>query len=152
MKLEEQEYVDCIDINYAYKLAKRLEQYRTNEVLGYRTAGSGAEAAAGEMLRAEMEAIGFKNVRKDEIHLDSWEFEKAVLRYCDLEGLEHECQLGAYQTNFYTEGFEEFPVVYVGKGTASDYAGLDVTGKLVLADINQREEWWISYPVYEAHV
>lgn len=152
MKLEEQEYVDCIDINYAYKLAKRLEQYRTNEVLGYRTAGSGAEAAAGEMLRAEMEAIGFKNVRKDEIHLDSWEFEKAVLRYCDLEGLEHECQLGAYQTNFHTEGFEEFPVVYVGKGTASDYAGLDVTGKLVLADINQREEWWISYPVYEAHV
>ena len=25
-------------------------------------------------------------------------------------------------------------------------------GKLVLVDINQRDEWWISYPVYQAHL
>ena len=23
-------------------------------------------------------------------------------------------------------------------------------GKLVLVDINQRDEWWINYPVYQA--
>lgn len=25
-------------------------------------------------------------------------------------------------------------------------------GKLVLIEINQREEWWINYPVYQAHL
>lgn len=42
--------------------------------------------------------------------------------------------------------------MYLGKGTAADYEGKDVTGKLVLVDINQRDEWWINYPVYQAHL
>ena len=58
--------------------------------------------------------------------------------------------VGAYQTQFDTHGPREFSVVYVGKGTARDYEGLDVRGKLVLADINQRDEWWINFPVYQA--
>lgn len=152
MSREEEEYLAAVDTEYAYRLAKRLEEFKTNEVLGYRTAGSLAERATGDLLMAEMEAIGFKRVRKYEISVDSWEFKKAVLRYCDREGREHVCQLGAYQTDFHTDGFENFSVAYVGKGTAADYEGVDVTGKLVLAEINQREEWWISYPVYEAHV
>ena len=31
-------------------------------------------------------------------------------------------------------------------------AELDIEGKLVLIDINQREEWWINYPAYQAHL
>lgn len=31
-----------------------------------------------------------------------------------------------------------------------DYEGLDVTGKIVLVDINQRDDWWITYPMLEA--
>ena len=42
--------------------------------------------------------------------------------------------------------------MYLGKGTEADYEGTDVTGKLVLVDINQRDEWWINYPVYQAHL
>lgn len=42
--------------------------------------------------------------------------------------------------------------MYLGKGTEADYEGKDVTGKLVLVDINQRDEWWINYPVYQAHL
>ena len=60
--------------------------------------------------------------------------------------------MGAYQTNFETDGFETYDLVYVGRGTASDYEGLNVRGKLVLADINQRDEWWINYPVYQAYL
>ena len=63
-----------------------------------------------------------------------------------------EIQLGAYQTTFVTEGPKEFSLMYLGKGTAADYEGKDVTGKLVLVDINQRDEWWINYPVYQAHL
>lgn len=37
-------------------------------------------------------------------------------------------------------------------GKEADYDGVDVTGCLVMVDINQRDEWWINYPVYQAHL
>ena len=141
-----------LDIDYSYHLAKRMEQFRTNPVLGYRSAGSRAEFETGEMLKQEMEAIGLFDVRKDAIKVDGWEFKKAVLSYTAEDGSRHEIQLGAYQTTFVTEGPKEFSLMYLGKGTAADYEGKDVTGKLVLVDINQRDEWWINYPVYQAHL
>lgn len=38
------------------------------------------------------------------------------------------------------------------KERKKDYEGREVQGKLVLVDINQRDEWWINYPVYQAHL
>ena len=64
------------DTGYSYSLAKRMEKYRTNPVLGYRTAGSRAEFETGEMLVREMESLGLSDVHKDRICVDSWEFEK----------------------------------------------------------------------------
>ena len=147
----EQQYIASLDIEASYNLAKQMEAYRTNPVLGYRPAGSKAEFETGEMLRSYMEDLGLSNVRKDEIKVDGWEFEKAVLAYADAAGERQEVQLGAYQTDFVTKGAETFQVVYVGKGGEKDYADKDVTGKIVLAEINQRDEWWINFPVYQAH-
>ena len=147
----EQQYIASLDIEASYNLAKQMEAYRTNPVLGYRPAGSKAEFETGEMLKSYMEDLGLSNVRKDEIKVDGWEFEKAVLAYADAAGERQEVQLGAYQTEFVTEGAETFQVVYVGKGGEKDYADKDVTGKIVLAEINQRDEWWINFPVYQAH-
>lgn len=147
----EQQYIASLDIEASYNLAKQMEAYRTNPVLGYRPAGSKAEFETGEMLKSYMEDLGLSNVRKDEIKVDGWEFEKAVLAYADAAGERQEVQLGAYQTDFVTKGAETFQVVYVGKGGEKDYADKDVTGKIVLADINQRDEWWINFPVYQAH-
>lgn len=152
MREEEKRYEACLDIEYSYKLAKRLEHYKTNPWLGYRTAGSQAELHTGDMLKQEMEKIGLSHVRKDPICLDSWDFHHCIIRYQDKKGEIIQCHLGAYQTNFHTDGWQTFPMVYVGKGTARDYEGLDVSGKLVMAQINQREEWWISFPVYQAYV
>ena len=42
--------------------------------------------------------------------------------------------------------------MYLGKGTETDYQGKNVRDKLVLVEINQRDEWWINYPVYQAHL
>ena len=147
----EQQYIESLDIEASYNLAKKMEAYRTNPVLGYRPAGSKAEFETGEMLKSYMEDLGLSNVRKDEIKVDGWEFEKAVLAYADAAGERKEVQLGAYQTDFVTKGAETFQVVYVGKGGEKDYADKDVTGKIVLAEINQRDEWWINFPVYQAH-
>ena len=38
------------DTGYSYCLVRRMEQYRTNPVLGYRTAGSGAEFETNKAL------------------------------------------------------------------------------------------------------
>lgn len=144
--------IQNIDIDYSYRLAKRMEEFRSNPVLGYRPAGSKAEFETGEMLKAEMERIGLSRVTKDAVTVDGWEFRKAVLSFTDRSGTKASVQLGAYQTTLVTDGAELCPLIYLGKGTEKDYEGKDVTGKLVLVDINQRDEWWINYPVYQAHL
>ena len=150
MEKTEANYLEALDIGYSYDLAKKLERFRSNPVLGYRTAGSVAERQAGQFLAREMERIGFSDVSCDRIDVDAWEFERAELTVEEAGRAPHHFQLGAYQTHFVTDGPESFQLVDVGRGTAADYEGLDVTGKLVLASINQREEWWINYPVYQA--
>ena len=75
--------ISYIDTDWSYQLAKRMEKEKTNSVLGYRTAGSDAETATGEMLYKEMEQIGLKDVTKDRFTLDGWEFKKAVLKFTD---------------------------------------------------------------------
>ena len=146
--------LDSADVNYSYRLAKELETIRSNPVLGYRSAGSQAEHEAGELIFERMKEAGFANVRKDKIDVDSWEFKRAVIK-AGACGAERELQLGAYQTNFVTEGYESMQIVDAGKGTLEDYEelerlGISVEGKLVMAEINQREEWWINFPVYQA--
>ena len=141
-----------LDIKYSYELAKRMEQFRSHPTLGYRPAGSKAEFATGEMLKAEMEHLGLSDVTKDAVTVDGWEFHKATLCYTDTAGEKVSVELGAYQTTFVTEGPQNFSLMYLGKGTEKDYRGKDVRGKLVLVEINQRDEWWINYPVYQAHL
>ena len=146
------EYLAGLDISYSYRLAKKMEEIRSNPALGYRTAGSRAEFLTGKMLEEEMGRIGLPEVRRDEIRTDAWEFQKAELAFEEEDGTKRTVQLGAYQTDFCTGGPKAFPLVYAGKGTLEDYRGLDVTGRLVLVEINQRDEWWINYPVYQAHL
>ena len=148
----EETYLKAVDIGYSYRLAKKMEEFKSNPVLGYRTAGSKAEFDTGEFLKEEMKRIGLSDIHKDELCLDSWEFEKAVMRFTDRAGKKHEFQLGAYQTEFVTDGWKDYPLVYAGRGKEADYDGVDVTGCLVMVDINQRDEWWINYPVYQARL
>ena len=151
MKIQEA-YLDSLDISYSYRLAKKMEEIRSNPALGYRTAGSEAELLTGRMLEEEMKRIGLPCVYRDEIQTDAWEFTKAQLSYEEEDGTKRTALLGAYQTDFVTGGPKRFELVFAGKGTLQDYEGLDVTGRLVLVEMNQRDEWWINYPVYQAHL
>ena len=145
-------YIEKVDTEYGYSLALKMETYKSNEALGYRTAGSKAEFETGEMLKKEMESIGLTNVVKDEFTLDGWEFEKAQLKYVEEDGSEKLIELGGYQMNFVTDGFEEFTLIDAGEGTMADLENLDVKGKVILININQRENWWVNYPAYEAYL
>ena len=99
-----------------------------------------------------MQKLGLSDVCKNAVTVDGWEFKNAELMFETKEGKRHTALLGAYQTDFVTDGEQAFSLMYLGKGTEADYEGKDVTGKLVLVDINQRDEWWINYPVYQAHL
>ena len=68
----EEAYLKAVDIGYSYHLAKKMEEFKSNPVLGYRTAGSKAEFDTGEFLKEEMERIGLSDIHKDELCLDSW--------------------------------------------------------------------------------
>jgi Iap family predicted aminopeptidase len=149
---KKEEFARCIDTSYSYHLAKKMEKNKSNKVLGYRTAGSLAEFQTGELLVREMKALGLSEVTKNEIILDSWEFRQAKMKLETSENITYQFELGGYQTQFETNGYESFEVVYLKKGTAADYKRVDVRGKLVLVDINQRDEWWINYPVYQAYL
>ena len=140
-----------LDISYSYVLAKRMEEPRTNPVLGYRTAGSRAEFETGELLAAEMRAIGL-SVEKHRFTLDGWDFHHARLTYKDEEGRARTAELGSYQTDFDTKGPKHYTLIDAGTGTAAELDRLDVRGKLVLVHINQRNDWWINYPAYQAHL
>ena len=77
LQLAQENYLEKVDVDYSYNLAIKMEEIKSNAVLGYRTAGSEAEFLTGEMLKEEMEKIGLSNVTKDEFTLDGWTFEKA---------------------------------------------------------------------------
>ena len=92
----QEEILKKLDIEYSYQLARRMEKFRSNEVLGYRPAGSKAEFETGEMLYREMKAIGLSDVCKDAVTVDGWEFKKAVM-VVETDQQRFEFQLGAYQ-------------------------------------------------------
>ena len=58
-------YMDAVDVDASYRFAKKMETFRTNPVLGFRTAGSEAERQTGEMIREAMERIGLSDIHKD---------------------------------------------------------------------------------------
>ena len=146
------DYLSKVDVDYTFNFAKVLEEFKSNEKLGYRTAGSQAEIETGNKIFEEMKRIGLEEVTRDEITVDTWEFKKADLSFQNENGEEYQAVLGGYQTNFNTKGPKEFDVIYAGKGTKSDLEKLDVKDKLVLVDINQEEEWWVNYPAYQVYL
>ncbi|MDR3225429.1 MAG: M28 family peptidase [Clostridiales Family XIII bacterium] len=140
----------AVDPEFSKVVALQLADLGDDPVLGFRSAGSPAEGEAATLLAQTMRDIGLENVTVDKAASDGWTFGGANITYKASDGTVTVSALGGYQTDIVAEG-EKLPIVYLGKGTAADYEGVDVTGKLVLIDIDQENEWWINYPAYQAH-
>lgn len=140
-----EDVVDALDPEYAFDLTQQLISFTSNNGLGYRTAGSEAEKQAARFLSEEYEKIGLTEVSMDEFNVDAWEFTNAELIVGDTT-----LTLGGYATQLVLD--QELPLVYMNQGTAEDFLDQNVEGKLVLIDINQRSDWWINYPAYEAYL
>ncbi len=143
-----EDYLEQADESYAYGIAETLAYdpaYLSNE-MGFRTAGSDAEHAAADYIAEEMEAIGLE-VEKVPVTVDKWQFNGASLT---VEGTEIEIMPASYATNGTGENGISAELVDVGTGTAAEYEGKDVEGKIVLAGIDQWNEAWIDQYMNEA--
>lgn len=146
-----QAFLDVLDTDFSYEVDKTISEFGDDPALGFRSAGSPAEQETAAYIEKTMNEIGLENVTVDKTNLDGWTFNGANITFQNADGKEQKIDLGGYQTTIQADN-ETVKVVYLKKGTAKDYEGVDVTGKLVLIDINQNEEWWINSPAYQAHV
>ena len=140
-----------VDLNYTLGLMEKLISFKSNPDLGYRTSGSAAEIAAGDFLHEEMKRIGLKNVHKDAVVVDTFEFKRADISYKMANGNIRKFLLSSFQARCLAEN-EKIKIVYVNKGRDIDYENIDVEGKYVLIDINMVDDWWVNWPITQAKV
>ena len=141
-------YRNAVSESYAYGIAETLaydEAYLSN-ALGWRTAGSDAEHAAADYIAAEMESIGLE-VEKVPVTVDKWQFNSASLT---VEGTDINIMPASYAANGTDAEGITAELVDLGTGTAAEYEGVDVTGKIVLAGVDQWNTAWIDQYLNEA--
>ena len=141
-------YRSAVDESYAYGIAETLaydEAYLSN-ALGWRTAGSDAEHAAADYIAAEMEAIGLE-VEKVPVTVDKWQFNDASLT---VDGTDIAMMPASYAASGTDAEGITAELVDLGTGTAAEYEGVDVTGKIVLAGVDQWNTAWIDQYLNEA--
>lgn len=144
-----EKYLESVDQEYAYGIAETLaydEEYLSNE-LGWRTAGSDAEHKAADYLAKEMETLGLEDVEKVPVTVDKWQFNDAALT---IDGTDIDIMPASYATNGTDKDGITAEIVDVGGGTAADYDGKDVNGKIALAGIDQWNVAWIDQYMNEA--
>ena len=139
------------DVSFAMEVTQTIADMGDNPDVGNRSSGSAAERQAAEYIQSVMAEIGLSNVTMDTFTADNWSFNRGRVYYTDVHGELQYLPLGGFATNLTCE-LQEAELVYAGRGTAADYEGLDVEGKVVLIDIDQSEDWWIEIPTYEAHL
>ena len=142
-------FADAVDLDFAKEVNEKVASFGDDKAVGMRSAGSPAEYETCQYLEGVMNDIGLNNVTVDDITVDGWTFNGANISFKNAKGEDQKIDLGGYQTTIQADN-QEVELVYVNRGTEADYEGLDVTGKLVLFEVNQEEDWWINYPAYQA--
>ncbi len=152
-------FLEAVDVNFAYEVGVELAENPEyhDSPMGTRTAGSDAEHKAADYLANLMESIGLQDVEKVGVKVDRWQFNGASLVLeSDGDGAgggnseKKEILLHSYATEATPKEGIDAEIIYVGEGTMADYEGLDVKGKIVLCDVNQRDNWWVTMPMLEA--
>ena len=148
-KKEYDAFINNVSTSYAYDIAYELSTNEKffNSKMGGRNAGSDAEHRTADYLVEKMNEIGLSDVKKQAAKCDKWQFNSASF-VVD----EKEYPVYTYATaETYEDGITA-ELIYLNKGTDNDYEGIDANGKIVLIDIDQRNDWWITYPMLEAKV
>ena len=142
-------FYDAVDLEYGYQLTHDLayKENLTDCALGWRSAGSDAEHKTANYLKKKMKKIGLKKVKKVGVPCDKFQFNGSKLT---IAGTDIDIMPASYQCNGTGKKGIKAEMVDVGTGLEADYEGLDVKGKIVLADVDQRDVSWIDGYIRQA--
>lgn len=141
-------FIEAVSPQFAYDVALELTEnplYWSTEDMGGRNSGSEAEHNAADYIASVMEQIGLSDVEKQAAVCDLWSNNGSTLV---VDGESY--AVYSYATAATPEEGLTAEVLYLNEGTMWDYEGVDAAGKIVLIDIDQRANWWITYPMLEA--
>ncbi len=108
--------------------------------LGFRLAGTPADNAAADYVETQFTGMGLDNVRQEGVPVDVWDMQGAWVRVGGMT-----FPASQFDGVPGTPGAVSGQVVYVGQGTLADFAGKDVSDKIVLLDL-ELDDWWLNYP------
>jgi hypothetical protein len=130
------EYMQAIDIDYAYHIAEKLSVIGGGDY-GFREAGSIAENKAADWLFKEMKSLGLRDISKEGFPVDKWEFHGGELQVLEpLHG--NSMEIWPFPSTTIT-GPITGELIYLNRGKREDYIGKNVLGKIILADTDQDE-------------
>ncbi len=139
-----QAFADAIDMDYAYELAYELgyNMDLADNELGWRSSGSDAEHKTADYLMEEMKAIGLVDVEKVGTPVDKFQFNDSSLT---IEGTDIDLMPASYQCSGTDADGITAEIVNAKTGAEYDYAEIgDVTGKIVLVQVDQANVSWID--------
>lgn len=140
---------NLIDPEYAYDfIYKCSKQGNDGNEMGFRNAGSTGEKKVQKIIEQEMRELGLQDVAVEPFDVDTWEFTSADVTTSD--GVK--ITLSALAGSVGTDGTLNTEIVWLDKGTAADYEGKDVKGKIALIEFDNMADYWFSAPQYEAEV
>ncbi|WP_162870107.1 M28 family peptidase [Kitasatospora cineracea] len=128
---------------YPQSVVNTINSYG-DSAIGFRMAGAPADDAAANYIAAQFTGLGASSVRKEPVPVDEWALKGASVTVAGRTMTASQFP-GVPGTN----GALMAPIVYVGPGRADDYADVDVTGKLVLVDI-EFDDYWFNMTGEEA--
>lgn len=149
-------FTEAIDIEFTKEVTSTISQFGDDPATGNRSAGSPAEKETADYLFDVMKEVGLTNVAMEDFTCDGWTYKGANVTFTDAQGASYTTDLGGYATHMIASN-EKVPLVYLGEGTMFDLEDdngdpIDVEGKLILIDIDQDNNWWITYPQVQAHL
>jgi len=141
-------YDEAVDRLFASGYPQTIETYLNSlgtSPLGFRLGGTAADDQAARYIADKLRAAGYRNVRLEPVPVDEWAVRGASLT---VAGREFTCSQFAGVPGTDADGVTA-EIVYVGAGTATDYQGVDVRGKIVLVD-SSMENIWFNFQGAEA--
>lgn len=152
MKMDFAKFCNCINISNSQRIIDTLSSFGDDKATGNRSAGSRASTLAAQYLCEEFKRVGLKNINVDKFSSSGWTYKGANIIYKDENGAEKQIILGGYATSLEANNLS-VKIVNGNKGRISDYEALgDVTGKLVLIKFDIWEDFWVTYPTYQAYL
>lgn len=145
---EERFFWEGFDEAYFFGRADRLSRIGTYE-LGFRPGGTPAAHRAAEFILEEMRCLGLQDVRGEPFPVYAWEFAGASLEVAGWDPL----PASSYPPTPGTPpGGLSGLLVDAGYGTAGDYTGIDVRGRIAFVRFDTARMPWMDTLAYEAEL